>query len=56
MRRHLANRESGLPWLFLSEHGPTLTRQAVGYSTAESRKSSSFSHAVCFSEFGTEFR
>jgi len=31
IRRYLANRESDLPWLFLSERGQPLTRQAVSY-------------------------
>src|ERR1700712_1296700 len=31
LRRYLAVRESDLPWLFLSERGQPLTRQAVNY-------------------------
>ena len=31
IRRYLAIRESDLPWLFLSERGQPLTRQAVNY-------------------------
>ncbi|MDK8874741.1 MULTISPECIES: tyrosine-type recombinase/integrase [Paracoccus] len=31
LRRHLAGRHDALPWLFLSERGQPLTRQAVNY-------------------------
>ncbi len=31
IRRYLAVRQSNLPWLFLSERGQPLTRQAVSY-------------------------
>lgn len=31
LRRHLASRADPLPWLFLSERGQPLTRQAVNY-------------------------
>ena len=34
VRRYLAVRPSGLPWLFLSERGQPLTRQAVSYLVA----------------------
>jgi type 1 fimbriae regulatory protein FimB len=35
IRRYLAVRQGGLPWLFLSERGQPLTRQAVNYLIAE---------------------
>jgi len=34
VRRHLAVRQGELPWLFLSERGQPLTRQAVNYLVA----------------------
>jgi len=34
IRRHLAGRADALPWLFLSERGQPLTRQAVHYLVA----------------------
>jgi Phage integrase family len=34
IRRHLASRTDALPWLFLSERGQPLTRQAVHYLVA----------------------
>lgn len=39
IRRYLASRKDALPWLFLSERGQPLTRQAVNYviATAASR-------------------
>ena len=34
IKRHLARRTDGLPWLFISERGQPLTRQAVNYLVA----------------------
>jgi len=34
IKRYLAKRTSGLPWLFLSERGQPLTRQSVNYIVA----------------------
>lgn len=35
IRRHLATRDDHLPWLFVSERGAQLTRQAVNYLLAQ---------------------
>lgn len=35
MKRHLATRSDELPWLFVSERGAQLTRQAVNYVLAQ---------------------
>ena len=34
LKRYLASRQDGLPWLFLSERGQPLTRQSVNYLLA----------------------
>lgn len=34
IKRHLATRSDGLPWLFVSERGQPLTRQSVNYLVA----------------------
>ncbi len=34
IKRHLATRTDALPWLFISERGQPLTRQAVNYLIA----------------------
>ena len=35
IKRHLATRGDALPWLFLSERGQPMTRQAINYLVAE---------------------
>ena len=38
IKRYLATRSDALPWLFLSERGQPLTRQAVNYLVAAAAK------------------
>jgi len=38
IKRYLATREARLPWLFLSERGAQLTRQAVNYIVKQARE------------------
>ena len=35
IKRHLATRGDALPWLYLSERGQLMTRQAINYLVAE---------------------
>lgn len=44
IKRYLAAREDRLPWLFLSERGQPLTRQAVNYLIAEAAKRARLGH------------
>jgi site-specific recombinase XerD len=44
IKRYLATRDDKLPWLFISERGQPLTRQAVNYIIAEAGKRAKLGH------------
>src|SRR5690606_32438945 len=44
IRRYLAQRESNLPWLFVSERGCQLTRQAVNYVIRQAGQRAGLGH------------
>jgi type 1 fimbriae regulatory protein FimB len=44
IKRYLATREDKLPWLFVSERGQPMTRQAVNYIIAEAGKRAHLGH------------
>jgi type 1 fimbriae regulatory protein FimB len=45
IRRYLATRTDKLPWLFLSERGQPMTRQAVNYIVARAGEDAGLGHA-----------
>ncbi len=44
IKRYLATRDDKLPWLFVSERGQPMTRQAVNYLIAEAGKRARLGH------------
>jgi site-specific recombinase XerD len=44
IKRYLATRDDRLPWLFVSERGQPMTRQAVNYLIAEAGKRARLGH------------
>lgn len=44
IKRHLATRTDGLPWLFVSERGHPLTRQSVNYLIAAAATRAGLTH------------
>jgi site-specific recombinase XerD len=44
LKRYLATREDHLPWLFISERGTALTRQAVNYIVREAGERAGLGH------------
>jgi type 1 fimbriae regulatory protein FimB len=44
LKRYLATRTDGLPWLFVSERGQPLTRQSVNYLVAAAAKRAGLPH------------
>ena len=44
IKRYLNTRDDKLPWLFVSERGQPLTRQAVNYIVAEAGKRAKLGH------------
>ena len=44
IKRYLASRDDKLPWLFVSERGQPMTRQAVNYIIAEAGKRARLGH------------
>ena len=66
LKRYLAVRKAGSPWLFVSERGGQLTRQAVNYLIAEAGERAGLGHVhphmlrhacgYALNDLGTDFR